>query len=200
MTGRPPKSPIYVLPHGIEVIGEYAPSRKNRYWRVRIRPHRFFPDVPIRFGGAYVRRSRVVLASKLGRALTTAECAHHGDEDRDNDVPGNIESLTAAEHNKHHKTGTRHTEKAKQRISDGMRLAMEEGRHAKPNGLHFAGQTHSEESKRRLSETRKKLIASGAIQKPTPPSMTGKKLSDATKEKMRQAKLAYWKTKKGISA
>ena len=42
MTGRPPKSPIYVLPHGIEVIGEYAPSRKNRYWRVRIRPHRFF--------------------------------------------------------------------------------------------------------------------------------------------------------------
>lgn len=200
MTGRPPKSPIYVLPHGIEVIGEYAPNAKCPYWRVRIRPHRFFAGAPVVSNGVYVRRNRAVLASNLGRQLTAEEYAHHGDEDRSNDVAGNIELLSAAEHNKHHKTGTRHTEKAKQRISDGMRLAMEEGRHAKPNGLHFAGQTHSEESKRRLSETRKKLIASGAIQKPTPPSTTGKKLSDATKEKMRQAKLSYWKTKKGISA
>ncbi|MDT7835004.1 hypothetical protein [Aquabacterium sp. OR-4] len=35
-TGRPPKAPIYVLAHGIEVIGEYAPNTKCPYWRVRI--------------------------------------------------------------------------------------------------------------------------------------------------------------------
>ena len=131
MTGRPPKSPIYVLPHGIEVIGEYAPSRKNRYWRVRIRPHRFFPNVVVRSGGADVRRSRVILASKLGRALTTAEHAHHGDEDRDNDVPGNIESLSAAEHNRHHKTNYRHTQAAKSRIRLSLKQAYKEGRHAR---------------------------------------------------------------------
>lgn len=133
MTGRPPKPPIYVLPHGIEVIGEYAPSVKNRYWRVRIRPHRFFPDVAIRFGGAYVRRSRVILASKLGRALTVEEHAHHGDEDRNNDVPGNIESLSAAEHNKHHRTNSRHTQDTKNRIRLSLKQAYMDGRHARPS-------------------------------------------------------------------
>lgn len=122
------KPPLYVLPHGIEVIGEYAPSKQNRYWRVRIRPHAFFPNVPVRYGGIYVRRSRVVLASKLGRALTAEEHAHHGDEDRDNDAPANVAPLTAAEHNRHHKAGARHTEQAKARIAASLKRAHAEGR------------------------------------------------------------------------
>lgn len=108
-TGRPRKPTLYTLPHGIEVVGEYPARGKNRYWRVRIRPHRFFPDAPVVFGGIYVRRSRVVLASKLGRALTPAEHAHHRDENRDRDVPKNLEAISAADHNRHHKTGTKHT-------------------------------------------------------------------------------------------
>lgn len=128
-TGRPPKAPIYVLPHGIEVIGEYAPSKKNPYWRVRLRPHRFFPGVPVICNGIYVRRSRVVLASRLGRAMTPQEHAHHGDEMRGHDSTENLELLSAAEHNRHHKTGTRHTEASKQRIREAMKRAYAEGRH-----------------------------------------------------------------------
>ena len=169
MTGRPPKSPIYVLPHGIEVIGEYAPNAKCPYWRVRIRPHRFFAGAPVVSNGIYVRRNRAVLASSLGRPLTAEECAHHADEDRSNDVTGNIELLSAAEHNRHHKTGARHTEESKKRISDGLKLAISQGRREPPPKVEWTGRKHRDESKHRLSETRKRLIASGAIPKPTPP-------------------------------
>ncbi|MFM9922718.1 hypothetical protein VLK31_06990 [Variovorax sp. H27-G14] len=122
------KAPLYVLLHGIQVIGEYAPSGQNRYWRVRIRPHAFFPRVTPRHGGLYVRRSRVLLAAKLGRALTAAEHAHHVDEDVNNEHPDNLVPLSAAEHNRHHKTGFRHTEQAKARITASLRRAHAEGR------------------------------------------------------------------------
>lgn len=126
-TGRPLKPPLYVLPHGIEVIGEYQARGKNRYWRVRIRPHPFFDGTPIRHGGYDVRRSRVILASKLGRPLTAAEHAHHDDEDRDNDTAGNIEVLNAAEHNRHHKTGTRHRPESRMKTSATLKRLYAEG-------------------------------------------------------------------------
>lgn len=126
--GRNLKKPLYVLPHGIEVIGEYAPRGKNRYWRVRIRPHLFFANVVPRHGGLDVRRSRVLLAAKLGRALTPSEHAHHDDEDVHNEHPDNLVPLTAAEHNRHHKTGSRHTEQAKARIAASLKRAHAEGR------------------------------------------------------------------------
>lgn len=128
--GRPPSPPLYVLPHGIEVVGEYPARGKNRYWRVRIRPHPFFQNSPVIANGIYVRRSRVILTSKLGRALTSAEHAHHEDENRDNDVAENIETLSPAEHNRHHKTGTKQREESKQKTAVSMRLAYAEGRHA----------------------------------------------------------------------
>lgn len=117
MTGRAHKAPIYVLPHGIEVIGEYAPNAKCPYWRVRIRPHRFFPNAPVVSNGIYVRRNRVMLAAKLGRALLPSEHAHHDDEDRSNDAASNVELLTAAEHNRHHKTGTVHKPESRAKTS-----------------------------------------------------------------------------------
>lgn len=128
MSGRVPNEPLYVLPHGIEVIGEYAPSGKNRYWRMRIRPHRFFPYVRVTGGGMNVRRSRVLLASKLGRPLTPAEHAHHGDENRFNDSPDNIDVLTPAEHNRVHKTGSRHSAASKEKIGSSLKRAYAEGR------------------------------------------------------------------------
>lgn len=130
--GRPPKAPIYVLPYGIEVIGEYPPDRHNQYWRVRIRPHRFFPNVRERFGGIYVRRSRVVLASKLGRPLTPEEHAHHGDEDKQHDAPTNLGAVSPSEHNSHHKAGARHTPSAKNRITAGLKQAYIDGRRERP--------------------------------------------------------------------
>lgn len=131
--GRPPKPALYVLPNGIEVIGEYPPRGKNRYWRVRIRPHHFFPDVPVVNGGCYVRRSRVVLASKLGRALMPQEHAHHQDEDRDNDLPANVEHLSPAEHNRHHKVGTRHSQESRHKTSTTLKRLYATGqRQPKP--------------------------------------------------------------------
>lgn len=127
--GRPRKAPLYVLPHGIEVIGEYAPTKQNPYWRARIRPHAFFADVTERCGGIYVRRSRVLLAAKLGRALTSADIAHHGDEDKQHDSPQNLVLQSAAEHNQHHKTGARHSTATRARIAEGVRRSYAEGRH-----------------------------------------------------------------------
>jgi hypothetical protein len=121
-----------VLPHGIEVIGEYPPGGANRYWRVRLRPHHFFPTVRSVRGGIYVRRSRVILASKLGRALRPKEHAHHNDEDRGNDAVGNIEPLSPAAHNRHHKTGSRHAVISKRRISESLKRAYASGARRRP--------------------------------------------------------------------
>lgn len=154
MSGRKPNPPIYVLPHGIEVVGEYEPNEHNRYWRVRIRPHRFFPDVVERNGGIYVRRSRVILASRLGRPLTPQEHAHHDDEDRDNDTPGNIELLSPTAHNQHHKTGAKHSIETKRRISEGLKRAISEGRRDRPTPPDFTGQKHGDSTKEKISQAR----------------------------------------------
>lgn len=129
--GRPLKPALYVLPHGIEVIGEYAPNEACPYWRVRIRPHPFFEGTPLRSNGYDVRRARVLLAAKLGRPLTRGEHAHHADEDRNNEEIDNLEPLTAAEHNRHHKTGTKHSDDVRARIAESLRSAYAEGRHAR---------------------------------------------------------------------
>lgn len=121
------KNPLYVLPHGIEVIGEYSPSAKTPYWRVRIRPHEFFQDVRVIGGGCTVRRSRAVLASSLGRPLLPSEHAHHDDEDRSNDVASNITPLSAAEHNRHHKTGSKHRDDSKAKTSAALKAAYKSG-------------------------------------------------------------------------
>ncbi len=122
------QKPIYVLPHGIEVIGEYAPTAKNPYWRVRIRPHPFFPNVRDVHGGIGVRRNRVILASTLGRAPTRAEVAHHANEDRADDAPHNIVKMSPAEHNRHHKLGSRHRPESKAKTSASVKLAYATGR------------------------------------------------------------------------
>ena len=121
------KPALYVLPHGIQVIGEYPPTKGCPYWRVRIRPHPFFEGTPIRCNGYDVRRNRVILASKLGRALTPNEHAHHSDEDRDNEAAGNLELLTAAEHNRHHKTGTRHRPESRAKTSASLKALYASG-------------------------------------------------------------------------
>lgn len=126
MTGRPRQAPLYVLPHGIEVIGEYAPNRKFPYWRVRVRPHPLIVGKVIH-GGIYVKRSKAVATSKLGRIIGPEEHVHHGDG-RENDVPEHLEVLSAADHNRHHKIGAKHTQDAKNRIAASVRRAYEEGK------------------------------------------------------------------------
>lgn len=125
--GRPPKPPLYVLPHGIEVIGEYRPNKLCKYWRVRLRPHPFFPGVREVFGGIYVHRSRAVLASKLGRALTPKDHAHHENEQKEQDTTDNLELLTAADHNRHHKTGSKHSDKSKRQTSATLKKLYASG-------------------------------------------------------------------------
>lgn len=123
-----PKKPLYILPHGIEVIGEYPCTEKNPYCRVRVRPHAFFAGSKVICDGHLIRRSRVVLSSVLGRALERWEIAHHKNEDRSDDRPENLELLTSREHNSHHKTGANHTDDAKRKISKSLKRAYQEGR------------------------------------------------------------------------
>ena len=124
--------PLYVLPHGLEVVGEYRPSKANRYWRVRLRPHPFFPDVKVKNGAIHVRRSRVVLASKIGGPIPDGMHVHHLDGDRSNDAPQNLAMVSPLAHNREHKLGGRHSEKAKKRISTGLSRAYREGRRIRP--------------------------------------------------------------------
>lgn len=126
------KPTLYTLPHGIEVIGEYPPLGSNRYWRVRIRPHRFFADVVVRSGGCYVRRSRAVLAATLGRSLSPDEHVHHMNEDRSDDRPENLELISPREHNRHHKLNSQHTALAKSQISESLKGAYSDGRRRRP--------------------------------------------------------------------
>jgi hypothetical protein len=148
------KPPLYTLPHGIEVIGEYAPSGKNRYWRARIRPHPFFPKVRNRGGGIMVRRSRVILAAKLGRALTPDEHAHHGRNGCEDDSLKNLSLLTAADHNRHHKVGFKHSSESKKKISASLKLAIAEGRREPPPRVNWTGRKHSQEARKKMSATK----------------------------------------------
>jgi len=125
---RPLKKPIYVLPHNIEVIGEYPATKLNPYCRLRIRPHEFFKGITIRSNGMDVRKSRAILSSKLGRALTKVEIAHHDNENKLDDSFENIVMETADGHNKHHKLGTKHKEESKKLIGESLRKAYKDGK------------------------------------------------------------------------
>lgn len=124
--------PLYTLAYGIHVIGEYPARGKNRYVRLRIRPHRFFPNAAIVANGILVRKNRVILSIKLGRMLGTNEHAHHRDENELNDAPENLELRTAAEHNQHHKTGSKHSQASKSKISTSLKIAYATGARKKP--------------------------------------------------------------------
>lgn len=145
----PKKPPKYILPHGIEVIGEYQPTTKNPYWRVRIRPHRFF-EVKSISGGIYVKRSRVVMSSILGRRLLPSELVHHCSEDKTDDSAGNLEIISPAEHNRHHKVGTSHSTETKIKIGNGLRAAIAEGRRLPPPHVDWTGRKHSPEAIRKM--------------------------------------------------
>ena len=166
------KPPLYTLPFGIEVTGEYPPRGQNRYWRARVREHRFF-SAPIVSGGQNVRRSRVVLSSILGRALLPTEVVHHKDENVNNDSPGNLELTNHAAHNEHHKSGSKHSEITKRKISDGLVRAIKDGRRQAPPRICWIGRKHAPESRLKMSRSRKDGIASGAIKKSSPPILRG---------------------------
>lgn len=127
MNGRFTAKPsLYTLPHGIEVVGEYKPSGKNKYWRVRIREHEFF-NVAVIGGGMKVRRSRVIMSSIVGRRILDSEIVHHKNEDLNDDSPANLELMSAADHNRHHKAGFVHSDITKSKIRKAMKRLYASG-------------------------------------------------------------------------
>lgn len=126
------KQPLYVLPHGIVVISEYPPNAACPYWRVRIRPHPFFPNAKVLANGIYMRRNRVVLTAKLGRALDPMEIAHHRNEDKADDSMDNVELLSIRQHNHEHKAGSRHRPESKAKTSASLKKAYAQGMRSPP--------------------------------------------------------------------
>lgn len=124
------KRSLYTLPHGIIVIGEYAPHGKNIYWRVRIRTHSLF-DATIVSGGMCIRRSRVVMTSIVGRKLLKTEHIHHLNGNFKDDRPENLQIISPGEHNKHHKIGSSHNKETKTRIGKSLKQSYADGSRVK---------------------------------------------------------------------
>lgn len=160
-TGRPKKEPIYVLAHGIAVISERR-VRDRIYCSFEAHP--FFPNsTPSASGRISVQRARVVMTAELGRALKTDEHVHHKNPRRKrDDSVENLELLTAADHNREHKLGTRHRRSVRKKIGESVRKAIAEGRakryrwfgEANP----FYGKKHSAETRKKISRARRKAV------------------------------------------
>lgn len=172
--GRKRKNPLYTLPHGIEVIGEYPPAKKTGYYRLYIRAHHLF-DSTVKSGNMLIRKNRVIMTSIVGRKLLKTEIVHHKNGVTTDDRPENLELIDPASHNTIHKTGFNHSDKTKNRISKSMKLAFREGRHSPLPTTNWIGRNHSDKSKIKISESHKQGISNGRIKKPTPPVMRGEK-------------------------
>jgi len=163
---------LYTLPNEIHVVGEYSPSKSIPYTRVRILEHHLF-DAVVRSGCQQIRKNRVVMTSILGRKLLISEFVHHKNEIKKDDSPGNLELISPADHNKHHKIGTYQSQESKNKISVSMKIAFKEGRHPPLPATNWIGRNHKITTKEKISVSRKKGIANGSIKKPMPPIMLG---------------------------
>lgn len=121
--GRKPLAPMYVTPNvGINVVSEHikigSGGIRRRYCCIR-------PHPMIR--GICIQKSRVVMTDHLGRALGRNEHVHHGAQGTTVDTINNLELLTAADHNRHHKTGSKHTAKSKAQTSATLKHLYKTG-------------------------------------------------------------------------
>lgn len=122
-SGPKRKAPLYTLAYGIEVVNE-APA--NGYVRCYVRPHHLL------YNRTMIRKSRVVMTAHLGRRLVSNEHVHHGRYGKLVDTLNNLTLLTADEHNKHHKIGSKHKPEIKAQIASSLKRAYKEGRHRAP--------------------------------------------------------------------
>jgi predicted molibdopterin-dependent oxidoreductase YjgC len=120
-----PLAVLLILPRGVRVVSSF--KKNNRIWLV-FKPHWLFPNIKPLFGSCYEKRSRVMMAIKLGRPLHKGEIVHHIDENKLNDDYNNLEVTTQDAHNKHHKCGTKHRLESRQQIGASVHRANIEGR------------------------------------------------------------------------
>ena len=136
-----------------------------------VRPHnRVYRRILLDEGGPWV-------CFLCNEEMTTLEHVHHVDHDPWNNSRENLVAMHSACHNREHHIGLVHTEDAKSRISESLKVAYLEGRHKSPwatdNG--WTGRSHTEEA-------RKKIQASALARDPVT-----RLHSEETKEKIRKA-------------
>ena len=73
----------------------------------------------------YRRRARVVMEEHLGRALERNEVVHHINGDRGDDRIENLELMSLAEHSRMHNKGKPITEKQRAALATGTEAARE---------------------------------------------------------------------------
>jgi len=150
---------LYTLPNDIHVVGEYSPSKSNPYARVRILKHHLF-DAVVKLGCQQVRKNRVVMISVLGRKLLISELVHHKNDNREDDLPDNLELISPADHNKHHKIGTKKSDESKAKTSESVKGAYLDGRMDHKKYLQGTEQTHAKLNSSMVIEIRKSKLPS----------------------------------------
>jgi hypothetical protein len=95
-----------------------------------VRTHHFF-DAVVVHGGMYIRRSRVVMTSIVGRKLLKSEVIHLKNGNVNDDRPSNLILTNASDHNKHHKVGTTQSKETKAKISRSLKVTYRNKTHNK---------------------------------------------------------------------
>lgn len=116
----PPRIPLQIFNGNIVVIGERK-QRGRVYWRIE-GPHPLFPRATLihyTFGKPVfeIQRARVIMAAHLGRPLEADEIVHHKNSRKSDDDIENLELTNQGEHNRHHKTGMKHSHETREQTS-----------------------------------------------------------------------------------
>jgi hypothetical protein len=100
------------------------------------------------------------MTARLGRRLKTSEHVHHGKRGTLCDAPSNLKLIDAGDHNRHHKTGAKHSTLSRRKIARSLRAAYSTGRRPRPNlkGRRnpFYGKTHTKEARAKMAAARRK--------------------------------------------
>lgn len=146
---------------------------------------------------------RILMWTKFGWRDTKIWDIHHKDENKLNNSIDNLEFLSKSEHTKLHKTGKKHSEETKIKMSEsktGKCIGINNPFYGKKHSLETRkkmsearkDKTFSEEHKKKMSESRKGHIVTKETRRKISEGHKGKEFSEEHKKKLSEAQKRRW--------